>query len=67
MKNNSLELYDWEDLVQKAIEAEAKASLIPLSILREMDQRIAHGKRPAKITKYFFQKAPMKDLKIKDF
>ena len=40
----------WEELVKKAIDAEAKASLQPPSILREMDQRCPRGNRPAHST-----------------
>ena len=36
----------WEELVKKAIDAEAKASLQPPSTLREMDQRCPQGNRP---------------------
>ena len=33
----------WEELVKKAIDTEAKASLQPPSILREMDQHCSHS------------------------
>ena len=40
----------WEELVKKAIDAEAKASLQPPSILREMDQRCPRGNQPVHFT-----------------
>ena len=40
----------WEELVEKAIDAEAKASLQPPSILCEMDQRCPRGNRPTHST-----------------
>lgn len=61
IENNGKELHDWENLVQKTIKAEAKASLLPPSMLRETDQRIARGKRPAKNTKASTQGASMRD------
>ena len=50
MEQRGRELDSWEELVEKAIDAEAKASLQPQSILREMDQRCPHGNRPAHAT-----------------
>ena len=47
MEQRGRELDSWEELVEKAINAEAKASLQPPSILREMDQRCQRGNRPA--------------------
>ena len=41
------ELDSWEEAIEKAIDAEAKASLQPPSILREMDQRCPRGNRLA--------------------
>lgn len=43
-------LDNWDELVKKAIGAEAKASLQPDSILYEMDHRCPRGNRPAHIT-----------------
>ena len=40
----------WEDLVEKAINAEAKASLQAPSNLREMNQRCLRGNRPTHTT-----------------
>ena len=50
MEQRGREHDSWEELVEKAIDAEAKASLQPPSILREMDQRCPHGNRPAHST-----------------
>ena len=50
MEQRGRELDSWEELVEKAIDAEAKASLQPQSILRKMDQRCPHGNRPAHAT-----------------
>lgn len=47
MEQRGQELDDWEELVQKAVDAEAKASLLPSYLLRDMDQRVPCGKRPA--------------------
>ena len=46
MEQRGRERNSWEELVKKAIDAEAKASLQPLSILREMDRRCPRGDRP---------------------
>ena len=40
----------WEELVEKTIDAEAKTSLQPPLILREMDQRCPRGNRLAHST-----------------
>ena len=50
MEQQGREHDSWEELVEKAIDAEAKASLQPLSILCEMDQRCPRGNRPAHST-----------------
>ena len=47
MEQRGQEYDSWEELVEKAIDAEAKASLQPSSILREMDQRCLRGKQSA--------------------
>ena len=49
------ELDSWEEAIEKAIDAEAKASLQPPSILREMDQRCPQGNRLAYTTVAKFQ------------
>lgn len=43
MEQCSRELDSWDELVEKAIDAEAKASLQPAPILRKMDQRCPQG------------------------
>lgn len=45
MEQRGRELSSWDELVEKAIDAEAKASLQPSSIRREMDQRYPRGNR----------------------
>lgn len=47
MEQRGLELDSWDKLVEKAIDAEAKASLQPVSIFHEMDQRCPRDDRPA--------------------
>ncbi len=47
MDQRGRELDSWDELVEKGIDAEAKASLQPQSILREMDQRCPRDNRPA--------------------
>lgn len=46
MEQCGRELDSWGDLVEKAIDAEAKASLQPTSFLHEIDQRCFQGRRP---------------------
>ena len=43
-------LDSWKQLIEKTIEAEAKAGLQPFFIFREMDQRCLQGNRPAHTT-----------------
>ena len=50
MEQRGREHDSWEELVEKAIDAEAKTSLQPPLILREMDQRCPRGNRPAHST-----------------
>lgn len=50
MDQRGRELDSWDELVEKAIDAEAKASLQPAFILREMDQRCPQGNRLADAT-----------------
>ena len=50
MKQRRREYDSQEEFVKKAIDAEAKASLQPPSILREIDQRCLRGNRPAHST-----------------
>ena len=46
MEQRGRELDSWDQMVEKAIDAEAKASLQPASFIREMDQRCPRGNRP---------------------
>lgn len=39
MEQRVREHNSWDELVEKGIEAEAKASLLPAFIIRKMDQR----------------------------
>lgn len=50
MEQRGRELDSWDELVEKAIDAEAKASLQPPSFIREMDQRCPRGNRLAHTT-----------------
>ncbi len=52
--------------MQKAIKTKAKVSLLPLLMLKEIDQRIARGKPPAENTKASNQEASMKDPSAKE-
>lgn len=52
--------------MQKSIKAKAKDSLLPPSMLYEMDQRIAHSKKPAEIIRSSTQEASMKNPKTKE-
>lgn len=53
--------------MQKAINAEAKASFLPLFMLKEIDQYIARNKQPAKSIKGSVskQKTSIKNQKAK--
>lgn len=50
MEQRGRELDRWEELVEKAIDADAEAGLQPPSILPEMDHRCPRGNRPAHTT-----------------
>ena len=50
MEQRGREKDSWEELVEKTIDAEAKASLQPSSFVRDMDQRCPQGSRPAHAT-----------------
>ena len=47
MEQRGREHNNWEELVEKAIDAKVKASLQPLSILCELDLRCPRGNQPA--------------------
>lgn len=50
MEQRGRELDSWDEFVEKAIDAEAKASLQPVSTLREMDQCCPWGDCPTHTT-----------------
>ena len=50
MEQRGRELDSWEQLIEKTIEAKAKAGLQPSFILREIDQRCPRGNRLAHTT-----------------
>ena len=50
MEQRGREYNSWEKFVEKAMDAEAKASLQPPSILHEMDQHCSYGNQPAHST-----------------
>lgn len=50
MEQRGREHDSWDELVEKTIDAEAKASLQPPSMLRELDHRCPRGNRPAHTT-----------------
>lgn len=68
MENNGQELLNWKKLIQKAIKPKAITWLYFLSMLWEIDQRIACNKRPAKNTKacFSYQKTPIKNQIVKE-
>lgn len=39
---------------------------MPTAILRNMDQQISHGQRPAKITKSSYKQVKIKDPKVEE-
>ena len=47
MDQDASHLDDYEELVAKAVRAEAKAGLRPSSYVRETDQQVSRGNRPA--------------------
>lgn len=65
-ENKIKDLYNWKNLVQKAIKAKLKAGLHSPSIIRKIDQQIAQDKQS--IAKAFasFQKLLWKTLKLRN-
>lgn len=47
MEQRGRKVNSWDELVQKTIDVNAKASLHHPSIIHEMDQRCRRGNRPA--------------------
>lgn len=66
IKNDGQKLHNLEDLVQKAVKAKAKTSLLFLSILQEIDQYVVRNKRLLEYTKSSTQRAFMRDLRIEN-
>lgn len=64
MEQHGRELDGWQELVQKAVDAEAKANLLSSSMLREKDQRAPRGKQTAETTKSSHRGTPTKDPRI---
>ncbi len=58
MDSRNRELDSWEEVLEKAIEAESKASLQSASNTRDMDARCFRGRRPAKKDEVSFFKDP---------
>ena len=57
----------WEELVKKAVNAEAKVGLLPTSLIQNMDQQALRGNRPIHtIAKAQIQSLSMKNPKIKE-
>ena len=65
MEQRGRELDSFEELVEKAVDAEAKAALRPRSYARETDQYCLRGSRPS-AAKASTQGQPMKDPKVEE-
>ena len=46
MEQRSRELDSWTEIVEKAVDTEAQASLQPTSYIKEMDQQCLRGNQP---------------------
>ena len=66
MQQHGRELDSFEDTIQKAVDAEAKAALRPRSAARETDQHCPQGTRPAYSTAAKSQDSPMKDPRVEE-
>ena len=68
MDQDASHLDDYEELIAKAVRAEAKAGLRPSSYVRETDQQVSQGNRPAHTTAYKVQtQGVMKDYRGDEF
>ena len=67
MEQKSWDLDAWEEMIEKAVECEAKAGLQPASYIREMDHQALQENCPAHITtaKILIQSITIKDSRIK--
>ena len=61
-----MELDSWNKIVEKAVDAEAKAGLRPTSYVRKTDRRCPHGNRPAHTTTVKAQAPLMKNSRAKE-
>ena len=69
MQQRGRELHIWEELVKKAVDAEAKAGLRLTYYVRETDQRCLRGIRPAHTTTAKAQtqgSSSMRDLRVEE-
>ena len=66
IEQHGRELDSFEDKIQKAVNAEAKAALRPRSATCETDQHCLWGTRPANSTATKSQGSPMKDSRVKE-
>lgn len=67
MEQKGRELDGWEELVKKAVNAEAKTDLLPTFLIRNMDQRALHGNCPIHtIAKAQIQSLSIKDSRVKE-
>ncbi len=65
MEQRGRELDSWEEMIEKAVDAEAKAGLQPTSFIREMDHRCQRGNRPAHVTAAKVQTLGSKNLSLR--
>ena len=65
MEQRGREFDSWEEMIEKAVDAEAKAGLQPTSFIREMNHRCQRGNRPAHVTAAKVQTLGSKNLKPK--
>ena len=64
LKHRNLELEIFDQIVKKAVDAEAKSALRPRSSTKEMDQNCPRGNRPANSTIVKNQGSAMKDPRL---
>lgn len=65
MEQRGRELDSWTEIVEKSVDAEAKASLLPTSFLRKIDQRVPRGHRPNS-NRANIQAPSMKDPRVEE-
>ena len=65
MEQRGRENDNWEELIEKAIDAKAKVGLQPSSYVRDMDQRCPRGNRPSHTTTAKSQASATKDHRDK--